>query len=233
MHTDPAGPEVHPAILQAVALKLRPTAGEPFELATRVLDVEPQPDGRARLIVACPEGHDPLEHHFDATVSWTYPLGRMECPVSTRPARRAYGRVWVLCPSAPAIRIQERAFFRARVSVPVVLTWTVTDPDGDPADDPADDPEPEQRDLTAVAVDLGEGGLLAVVRTEPPAPGTLVETTVRVDGANYTQPARVIRHVSFASGGTGVAIAFLDPTVHGDRFRRLVFESERRRRRIR
>ncbi|MCX6401422.1 MAG: PilZ domain-containing protein [Propionibacteriales bacterium] len=230
VHADPAGPEVHPAILQAVALRLRPTAGEPVDLATRVLDVEPQPDGRTTLVVACPEGHDPLEHHFDATVSWTYPLGRMECPVSTRPGRRAYGRVWLLRPTAPATRIQERAFFRARVSVPVVLAWQV---ESDEDVEPDHDREPERHDLTAVAVDLGEGGLLAVVRTEPPAPGTLVEATVRVDGVNYAQAARVVRHVSFASGGTGVAIAFLDPTVHGDRFRRLVFESERRRRRIR
>lgn len=221
---DAAGPEVHPAILQTVALTLRPTAGDPVALTTRVLDLEPQPDGRTTLVVACPDGHDPLEHHFEATVSWTYPLGRMECPVSTKPARRAYGRVWVLCPSTPAIRIQDRAFFRARVSVPVVLTW---------ADEAEGDDESVQNDLTAVAVDLGEGGLLALARTEPPAIGTIVDTTVRVDGVNYTQSARVVRHVDFVSGGVGVAIAFLDPKVHGDRFRKLVFESERRRRRIR
>ncbi|MFW6869095.1 PilZ domain-containing protein [Nocardioides sp. CPCC 206347] len=221
---DPAGPEVHPAILQTVALTLRPTAGEPVALTTRILDLEPQPDGETTLVVACPDGHDPLEHHFEATVSWTYSLGRMECPVSTRPGRRAYGRVWVLRPSSAATRIQERAFFRARVSVPVFLAWS---------DAPAGDEEPASHDLTAVAVDLGEGGLLAVVRTDPPAPGTLVESTVRVDGTNYTQPARVVRHVNFASGGIGVAVAFLDPKLHGDRFRKLVFESERRRRRVR
>lgn len=221
---DPVGPEVHPAILQTVDLTLRPTAGEPVAFTTRVLDVEPQPDGRSTLVVACPDGHDPLEHHFEATVSWSYPLGRMECPVSTRPGRRAYGRVWLLRPAATATRIQERAYFRARVSVPVVLTWT---------EESEGDEVPVVRDLTAVAVDLGEGGLLAIVRTEPPAAGTLVESTVRVDGINYTQPARVIRHVGFASGGIGVAVAFIDPTVHGDRFRKVVFESERRRRRVR
>lgn len=221
---DPVGPEVHPAILQTVALTLRPTAGEPVALTTRVLDLEPQPDGGTNLVVACPDGHDPLEHHFEATVAWTYPLGRMECPVSTRPGRRAYGQVWVLRPSSAATRIQERAFFRARVSVPVVLAWTV---------ETEDDAEPAPRDLTAVAVDLGEGGLLAVVHTEPPAAGTLVDATVRVEGTNYTQPARVVRHVDFISGGLGVAVAFLDPKLHGDRFRKLVFESERRRRRVR
>lgn len=220
---DRTGPEVHPAILQSVALTLRPTVGDPVALTTRVLDVEPQADGRTTLVVACPDGHDPLEHHFDATVTWTYPLGRMEFPVSTRPGRRAYGRVWVLEASAPAARIQERAFFRARVSVPVVLAWDVE----------ADDEETVRRELTAVAIDLGEGGVLAVIRAVPPAVGEVVEATVRVDGANYTQPARVVRHVSFATGGVGVAVAFLNPKTHGDRFRTLVFEAERRRRRIR
>ncbi len=221
---DPSGPEVHPGILQTVALTLRPTAGEPIALTTRVLDLEPQPDGGTNLVVACPDGHDPLEHHFEATVSWTYPLGRMECLVSSQPAKRAYGRVWLLRLSAPAMRVQARNYFRARVSVPVLLTWT----DGT---DEFDRPQPAE--LVAVAVDLGEGGLLAVVRTEPPTAGTLVDATVRVEGTNYTQPARVIRHVDFISGGLGVAVAFLDPKLHGDRFRKLVFESERRRRRVR
>ena len=40
----------------------------------------------------------------------------------------------------------------------------------------------------------------------------------------------MVRHVRFASGGLGVGIAFVDPSVHGDRIRRLVFETERRRR---
>ena len=53
------------------------------------------------------------------------------------------------------------------------------------------------------------------------------------DGDNLTQPARVVRHVRFTGGGVGVAVSFADPTVHGDRIRRVVFETERRRRRPR
>ncbi|WP_278260272.1 hypothetical protein [Nocardioides convexus] len=84
----PAPAEVHPALLQSVALTLRPTSGEPVAVETRVLDLEPYGDGGTALVVACPEGMDPDEHHFDASVTWTYPLGRMECAVSTRPAIR-------------------------------------------------------------------------------------------------------------------------------------------------
>lgn len=225
-------------MLQTVALTLRPTAGEPVALETKVLDLEPQPDGSTALVVACPAGLDPREHHFDVTLAWTYPLGRMECLVSTRPGRRAYGDVWLLRPSSPAARLQQRAYFRARISMPVLLRWTpeAADLPDTPAapTGPTDQTEPvEPVELLGVVVDVSEGGLMATVRTDPPPVGTAVEATVRVDGDNLVQPARVVRHVRFASIGIGVAVTFADPTVHGDRIRRLVFESERRRRRRR
>lgn len=216
--------DVHPALLQDVTLTLRPTAGEPVALRTKVLDVEPRPDGSATLAVVCPEGLDPREHHFEATVSWTYPLGRMECTVSTRPARRAYGSVWLLTPTAAVTRLQQRAYFRARVAVPVVLAWT---PETDEAG--VGDQQPEPTSLTGVVVDISEGGFLAMLRVRPPAVGTAVDATVRIDGDNLTQTARVVRHVGFAGGGHGVGVAFDDPKVHGDRIRKLVFETERRR----
>lgn len=220
--------EIHPGLLQAVALTLRPTAGEPMDVETRVLDVEPYGDGGTALIVACPDGLDPDEHHFDASVTWTYPLGRMECAVSTRPATRHYGRVWLLRPAAAPTRLQQRAFFRARIAVPVAVTWTEDAPVEDP-----DQPDPPPANLLGVAVDLSEGGVLAATQGQVPELGTLVEVTVRVDGDNLTQAARVVRHVRFAGGGVGVAVVFVDPTVHGDRIRRVVFETERRRRRVR
>ncbi|MBM7520260.1 PilZ domain-containing protein [Nocardioides nitrophenolicus] len=211
-------PDVHPGVLQTVSLTLRPTAGAPVALEARVLDLEPQADGSTTLVVACPAGLDPQEYHFDATVAWTYPLGRMECPVSTRPGRRAYGEVWLLRPTAPAARLQERAYFRARISMPVLLRWH-------------DDLVEDERELIGVVVDVSEGGLMASVRTQPPPVGAPVQATVRLAGDNLVQAATVVRHVRFASGGLGVAVGFVDPSVHGDRIRRLVFETERRRRR--
>lgn len=227
-HTD-VQPDLHPTVLQTVALTLRPTAGEPVALETKVLDLEPQPDGSTTLVVACPSGLDPREHHFDVTLAWTYPLGRMECAVSTRPGRRAYGDVWLLRPSSPAARLQQRAYFRARISMPVLLRWTAGGGESGESGEEAD----ETVDLLGVVVDVSEGGLLASVRTAPPPVGTAVEATVRVDGDNLVQAAEVVRHVRFASGGLGVAVSFADPSIHGDRIRRLVFETERRRRRRR
>ena len=227
--------EVHPALLQAVALTLRPTVGEPVDVETRVLDVEPYGDGGTALVVACPDGLDPDEHHFDASVTWTYPLGRMVCAVSTRPAVRHYGRVWLLRPSAAPTRLQQRTFFRARLAVPVALTWPLaTAATADAADeDEADDDATPPTSLLGVAVDLSEGGVLAATQGPVPEPGTPVEATIRIDGDNLAQPARVVRHVRFAGGGVGVAVSFADPTIHGDRIRHAVFETERRRRRPR
>lgn len=230
----PSAAEVHPALLQAVELTLRPTVGGPVDVATRVLDVESNGDGGTSLVVACPDGFDPDEHHFDATVAWTYPLGRMVCSVNTRPALRPYGRVWLLRPSAAPTRLQQRTFFRARVAVPVALTWPLPeDADDLPVEDVEDgDPTPPSS-LLGVAADLSEGGVLAAAQGPVPATDTLVEVTVRIDGDNLAQTGRVVRHVRFAGGGVGVAICFTDPTVHGDRIRRAVFEAERRRHRPR
>lgn len=231
--------EVHPALLQSVALTLRPTVGEPVDVETRVLDLEPYGDGGTALVVACPDGLDPDEHHFDASVAWTYPLGRMVCDVSTRPAVRHYGRVWLLRPSSAPTRLQQRTFFRARVAVPVALAWPLDEgPDdgesvGGAGLEHGADREVSVASLLGVAVDLSEGGVLAATQGRVPGPGTLVEATIRIDGDNLAQPARVVRHVRFAGGGVGVAVCFIDPTLHGDRIRRVVFETERRRRRPR
>ncbi|KRB74048.1 hypothetical protein ASE01_18820 [Nocardioides sp. Root190] len=218
---------VHPALLQAVTLTLRPTHGAPVTVETRVLDAEPQSDGTATIVVACPEGLDPHEHHFDATVSWTYPLGRMECTVSTRPGTRNYGRVWLLRPSAPPSRLQQRAYFRARLAVPVALSWPQEPPTPDVGE------ETGAHEVLGTAIDLSEGGLLASTGLPLPPVGAAVTATVRIDGENLEQQARIVRHVQFAGGGSGIAASFVDPTTHGDRIRRLVFETERRRRRPR
>ena len=235
--TGTSGELVHPVLLQSVDLVLRPTLGEPVHVQTKVLDVEPQADGSVTIVVACPPGLDPDEHHFEAGVSWTYPLGRMECAVTTRPGTRNYGRVWLLCPSAPPSRLQQRAYFRARVPVPVALAWTPEPEDDEPVDPPAreveEELEPERAETLGVAVDLSEGGVLTTSSLPLPPLDAVVEATVRVDGDNLAQDARVVRHVRFAGGVAGVAVTFLNPGAHGDRIRRLVFETERRRHRTR
>lgn len=215
---------LHPELLQLVSLTLRATHGTKRVVETRVLDVEPQADGSTVLVVACPEGVDPDEHHFDATVAWTYPLGRMDCAVSSRPGRRAYGRVWLLRAASAPTRDQQRAHFRARLSVPVTLAWRDMEPE---------ETSSEAHEVRGVAVDLSEGGLLCTGKAPLPPVGRLIDATLNIDGEDLTQRARVVRRVGFAGGGRGVALAFLDPAVYGDRIRSAVFEADRRRRRVR
>lgn len=231
---DSAGPDVHPALLQTVVLLLPRTAGAPFALETRVLDIEPQPDGLSAVVMTCPSEIDPREHHFDATLTWTYPLGRMRCAVHTRPGRRAYGDVWVAYPGAQPTRIQERAFFRAKVSLPLSLAWTPeVDVSGTEAAEAADDSGPQEVTLTGHTLDLGEGGLLALVGTESPEIGTVVDATLVIGDTTCTQPAHVVRRVPMGGGRIGVGLAFLEPRPNADRLRRFVFEVERRTQRSR
>jgi hypothetical protein len=103
--------------------------------------------------------------------------------------------------------------------------------------EPQEGAEQELVEVLGTAVDLSEGGLLASAGTPTSTAllpvGAPVTATVRIDGENLAQAARIVRHVRFAGGGAGLAVGFVDPTTHGDRIRRLVFETERRRRRPR
>ncbi|WP_435768568.1 PilZ domain-containing protein [Nocardioides sp. SYSU DS0651] len=225
-------PESHPQVLQTVELRLHPTVGDAVVRETKVLDLETD-EGAQLLVVSCPPDLDPLVHHLDATIAWTYPLGRMECAVTTRPSRRDYGQVWLVRPAGPATRLQDRAYFRAPVSVPLSIAWVAeppaTDetagPDGGTTDAPA---EPVHHESPGVVVDLSEGGLLGIVRGQLPPVGSEVDSTIKIDGLALAHPAVVVRHVAFAGGSTGVALAFDDPSVHGDVIRRFVFAAQRR-----
>lgn len=197
-----------PDVLQPVTIRVQRTSGSTLLVPTRVLDLEERDDDVV-VVVACPAGVDAAEHHFEAEVAWTHPLGRVSCPVATHPGRRPYGAVWILTPRGPAQRLQERRHFRARMAVPLHLEWEETCSD-------------------AVTVDLSEGGLLALLRGEAPEVGTVLDTTLHVDGAALSGPATVIRHVPYP-GGVGIGVMFPEPNPHADRLRRAAFDAERRR----
>ena len=226
---------MHPELLADVALRIGRTAGDPLVVETKVLDIEEEDRGATTLVIACPASVDPLEHHFDVLLSWTYPFGRMECPVTTSPSKRKYGAVWLANPVGPTTRLQQREFFRAAVSVPVHLVWTGSGErdvgDGPDAEDGEAAVTPEPVTSTGLLVDLSEGGLQASLRGTLPGVGTALEATLQLDGRNLVLAATVVRHLAFAGGGSGVALAFADPARHGDEIRRITFEAERRRRR--
>ena len=201
-----------PALLQSVTLLLERTTGESFMVPTKVLDIEPE--GLAScVVVACPEGCDPREHHLDAWLTWTEPRGLISVPVTTHPAKRSYGQVWRVITAGRAIRQQDRQHFRADLSTPIRVTWT------------AAGHRSQRRD--GVTVDLSEGGALALLRGTPPRIGAYVEVTIRVEGNELQTGATVVRHEAMP-GGTGVGLAFDEHSGHGGDLRHAVMEAERR-----
>lgn len=211
-------PDQVPDVLQPVTMSLGRTVGPPMLAPTRVLDLETEP-GVTRVIVGCPTGCDPSEHHFDATLTWTQPSGRLTRTVVAHPGRRRYGAVWILAFTGPAIRAQERRHFRARLAVPARISWQ--------AEAGTSGEELVDRHCDAVTVDLSEGGVLALVRSDAPEVGTVVDTTLIVDGTELSGPATVVRHVPYPAG-VGVGVMFPDPNGNADRLRRAAFDAERR-----
>jgi hypothetical protein len=210
-------PDELPEVLQPVTLRLERTNGPVLLAPTRVLDLESDP-GVVRVVVACPPGCDPTEHHFDATLTWTEPTGRISRAVVAHPGRRRYGAVWVLSTDGPAIRAQERRHFRAHVAVPARMSW----------EEPTGTDDLEERHCDAVTIDISEGGVLALVRAIPPEIDSVVDTVLLIDGRELHGPATVVRHVPYP-GGVGVGVTFPDRHANADRLRRAAFEAERRR----
>ena len=206
-----------PDVLQAVTVHVQ-RQDSAVTAPTRVLDLEPGA-GSDVVVVASPAGAAVAEHHAEAELSWTHPLGRVSCQVSTYSDRRPYGSVWVLTPHGPARRVQERQYFRARMALPLRLVWEdVAEPSSDV----------DQHRVDGITVDLSEGGLLALLRGAAPAVGSVVDATLRLDGDELRSRATVVRHVPYP-GGVGVGVMFGEPNENADTLRHAAFESERRR----
>jgi hypothetical protein len=210
-----------PEVLQSVVLEVRPGNQDDraVEVDTKVLDIEVTMD-EPTIVLSREPGIDGLTLAPHCAIMWTGLMGRVECPVALRTGRRDYGLVWLARPTGPPVRTQRRAYFRARMYAPVMVEWTEGVDDGAAVD----------HRLQGVAVDLSEGGVLATVKGgATPSSGTPVTVAVVLDGDTLEQPAVVVRHVDFPGGGSGLAVAFSNPSLHGDRVRRAAFEAERRR----
>lgn len=206
-----------PEVLQAVMVRVTRSDGSGVDSQTRVLDLEHEGD-REVVVVACPP--DIAAGSYEtAELSWTYPLGRLSCPVRTGAGQRPYGSVWLLTPDGPPLRVQDRRHFRSTMSVPLKLAWE---------ESVDSEQEPVHRRADCITVDLSEGGVLALVRGEAPEVGRTVDATLLVGGEELRGEARVVRHVPYP-GGVGVGVTFIEPNIHADALRRAAFDAERRR----
>lgn len=222
----------HPAVLTPVQLRLPGPDDTSTEVVSRVMDLEsgdgdaatqaPADPADLRIVVARPD----LTGVPDAgvlprpgqqlTLGWPHENGQVVLPVTATAERRPYGPVWLLAPTGEPRRVQRREFFRVPLAAPVTLA--PLPPDGE-ASGPAQE---------GTVVDLGEGGLLAVVEGHPPAVGTEVEVRLLVAGELLHSAAEVVRHVELPGGRLGVGLRFDDPEEHGDLIRSVAFAEQRR-----
>ncbi|WP_121256137.1 flagellar brake protein [Nocardioides ferulae] len=221
----------HPTVLTPVQVRVPQPADTAVELVSRVLDLESADgatptqgtaEGEApTIVVARPDltgvvdaGVLPRPEQ-ELTLGWPHENGQVLLPVTAVADRRRYGPVWLLTPVGEPRRVQRREFFRVPFAAPVTLT-------------PIDDDGGSGPARSGTVVDLGEGGLLAVVEGERPAPGTEVEVRLLVGGDLVRSVAEVVRHVELPGGGPGVALRFSDPEEHGDLIRSVAFAEQRR-----
>lgn len=210
-----------------------PDGGPPARLATRVEDVREGDRGPAvRFLVAAPgsscEARQPRDA-TDCTVEWTSDRGLWSLPV--RFAGVEHGdhgtRFWVLDRLGGAVRLQRRRFVRIEWAVPVAVVRLP--PDGRPVTDG----DAAERPLLGRTKDVGEGGVACVLEGDRLADGTAVRVVLGVAETPVETSGRVLSAEPGGGDGTVLTvIAFDDPGGIGDRLRPLLFEEQRRRRRL-
>lgn len=198
--------------------------------------------GGPRLLVAAPQFEGDLElpaAGARCTVQWTSPQGLWILPVAFRDLRRA-GTVstWEVEVVGPARREERRKFVRVAWTLPVELELR-----------PGDELAAEVRDLLQRAnggelpdgrlvvhgrtVNLGEGGLLGLLR-EVKLPGQCpVIVRITVAGTDFAVPSRICWALGTGSDPVRyeTALAFDDPTLVGDTLRPLLYGEQIRQRR--
>lgn len=210
---------------------------------SRVEDVLPSDgSGGPRLLVAAPQFEGDLELPAPGarcTVQWTSRDGLWILPVAFRDARHeGTVRVWEVQAVGEARREERRKFVRVAWSLPVELELR-----------PGDEQAGEVRDILTRAsggelpdgrlvvhgrtVNLGEGGLLGLLR-DVKLPGECpVVVRITVNGTDFAVPSRICW--SLATGSDPVryetALAFDDPTQFGDTLRPMLYGEQIRQRR--
>lgn len=212
-----------PSLLAPVTLVVRFPDGDSSEWSTRVWDVEQdartttggevptwvavvarpeQPEGRARAVPLTTRDGEPVRQ---AELTWVTPAGVWGVPVVVQAAERVYGPVWTLTPVDLLRRHQRRAHFRVPLAASLVLEFQPT-------------PDEEAVQVPAMAVDLGEGGLLSALRGDAPPAGMATRVRIDLPEGAVAVDATVVRVMPLPGGLTGVALQFVtlgqpDPTL--------------------
>jgi hypothetical protein len=229
---EPAAAEEAPRVNGRVQVAYPlPDVDEPGRLATRLEDVR-EARRSVQYLVAAPansaEARQP-EPGTDCTLEWTSTRGLWSLAVRfTGLERGAHEtRYWALDQLGGAVRRQRRRFVRVEWAVPLAVVRL-----------PADGREaaagtPPARALLGRTRDIGEGGVACLLEGDRLPGGTAVRVVLGVADTPVESAARVLSSEPGEDDGTFTAvIAFDDPGTVGDRLRPLLFEEQRRRRRL-
>jgi PilZ domain len=227
----PAAVEEAPRVNGRVQVAYPLPDDEPGRLTTRLEDVRGARRG-VQYLVAAPasstEARQP-ERGIDCTLEWTSTRGLWSLAVRFTGLERGEHetRYWVLDQVGGAVRLQRRRFVRVEWAVPLAVVRLPAD--GRPV---AADVPPE-RPLLGRTRDVGEGGVACVLDGDRLPDGTAVRVVLGVADTPVETTGRVLSSEPGDEEGTVTAvIAFDDPGTVGDRLRPLLFEEQRRQRRL-
>lgn len=196
--------------------------------------------GPTRVLVAAPEFEGDLEAPATGTpctVLWTSPRGLWVLPVQYRGDERLNTvKVWDLQVDGPPRREERRKFVRVPWSLPFTLELRPgnhLDPDRLKALKAALERAGTGPQIPGHTLNVGEGGLRGLVRDVELPAGLPVLTRIALGEHEFALPSRICW--SAATGDDPdlfeSALAFDDPTEHGDAIRPLLFAEQLRLRR--
>lgn len=203
-------------------------------LTTRVEDVRPGTGPHARFVVAAPvdstEAPRP-DRHVVCQLEWTSERGLWGVP--TRYAGLELGphdtRFWLLDQIGGPVRSQRRQYVRVEWAVPLAVVVQR------PADEARPDGAPEgpERPILGRTRDISEGGVACFLDAPVLASGTRVRVVLGVADDPVEADGRVLSSKPSDTEGVSLTVvAFADPTTVGDLLRPLLFEEQRRMRRL-
>lgn len=240
----PEAPHINGRVQLVYEADRRAGAGEPGRvvLSTRVEDVRARGGGSLQFVVAAPvdSGEAPRpDSHVVCTLEWTSERGLWGIP--TRYSGLEQGdndtRFWLLDQIGGPVRSQRRQYVRVEWAVPLAV---VVQP---PPETPQSPPQtPSQTDdvnehppkpLLGRTRDISEGGVACFLDAPVLPAGTAVRVVLGVADDPVEAHGRVLSSKPSDTDGVNLTvIAFDDPTTVGDRLRPLLFDEQRRMRRL-
>lgn len=206
-------------------------------LSTRVEDIRVGRGGSVQFVVAAPvdSGEAPRpDAHVVCTLEWTSERGLWGIPTRYSGSERGENdtRFWLLDQIGGPVRSQRRQYVRVEWAVPLAVVVQRPDDPGRAADGSSETPEPA-KPLLGRTRDISEGGVACFLDAAPLTPGTPVRVVLGVADDPVEADGRVLSgKPSDVEGMSLTVIAFSDPTTVGDELRPLLFEEQRRMRRL-